>query len=218
MRVRAASLSPTAVQADVLAVPIYREDQEFAADLAELDAASGGVISDAMDWGEFNILEHYTALVDGGSLPCRKVLLVNGVRRGRGAWRARRMASTAVRRLQGRGATTLALWLRDGEDEDAFAAAIVGAQQGTYRPTGIYGRVRDTEAMKRSVEELVLVGGPSQEVIDRAVLVADGVEFGRTLANRASNDLFPERTLLVSWRQMAARSRCWALRRWPRWA
>src|SRR5207302_3875488 len=193
MRVRAAALGPSAVSADVLAVPIYREDREFPAGLAELDAASGGVISEAIDWGEFNILEHYTALVDGGALPAKKVLLVNGVRRGRGAWRARRMASTAARRLQGRGATTLALWLRDGEDEDAFTAAIVGAEQGTYRPTSIYGRVRDTEAMKRSVEELILLGGPSQETIDRAVLLAKGVEFGRTLANRASNDLFPER-------------------------
>ena len=155
MRVRAAALSPMAVSADVLAVPIYREDREFSADLADLDAASGGVISEAIDWGEFNILEHYTALVDAGSLPSQKVLLVNGVRRGRGAWRARRIASTAARRLQGRGAATLALWLRDGEDEDAFMAAIVGAQQGTYRPTSIYGRVRDTEAMKRLREAML---------------------------------------------------------------
>ena len=203
MRVRAETLSPTAVSADVLAVPIYREDREFPADLAELDSASGSVISDAIDWGEFNILEHYTALVDGGALPVRKVLLLNGVRRGRGAWRARRLASTAVRRLQGRGATTLALWLRDGEDEDAFAAAIVGAQQGTYRPTSIYGRARDTEAMKRSVEELILLGGLDQEIIDRAAILAEGVEFGRTLANRASNDLFPERMADVARRSHA---------------
>src|SRR6476660_4412628 len=83
MRVRAEMLSPGAVSADVLAVPIYREDREFPADLAELDSASGGVISAAIDWGEFNILEHYTALIDGGTLPARKVLLLNGVRRGR---------------------------------------------------------------------------------------------------------------------------------------
>jgi len=41
MRVRAETLSPTAVSADVLAVPIYREDREFPADLEELDSASG---------------------------------------------------------------------------------------------------------------------------------------------------------------------------------
>jgi len=198
MRVRAESGSPSAIQADVLAVPLYREDREFPADLAELDEASGGAIRAAIDWGEFNIVENYTALVDGGPLPVDKILIVNGVRRGRGPWRARRIGSTATRRLQGRGARTLALWLRDGEDADGFAAAAVGALQGTYRPTSIYGRVRDTEAMLRSVDELILIGGPEQAVLDRALVMAEGVEFGRTLANRASNDLYPEKMAEVA--------------------
>ncbi len=194
MRLRAVTTAPSSVEADVLAVPIYKEDREMGRELAELDAASGGVIRAAIDWGEFNIVEHHTALIDGGDLPVGKILLVNGVRRGRGPWRARRMASTATRRLQGRAATSLAFWLRDGEDLDGYTAAAVGASQGTYRPHAIYGRVRDTPAMLRSVEELILVGpdAPAQEDLDQAVVMAEGVEFGRTLANRASNDLFPE--------------------------
>ncbi len=200
MRLRAVSTAPASVEADVLAVPIYKEDREMGGDLAELDAASGGVISRAIEWGEFNIVEHYTALLDGGALGVDKILLVNGVRRGRGPWRARRMASTATRRLQGRGATTMAFWLRDGEDADGFAAAAVGALQGTYRPHQIYGRVRDTQAMLRSVEELILVGdaAPESGELDRAVIIAEGVEFGRTLANRASNDLYPEKMAEVA--------------------
>ena len=198
MRVRAESGSPSTITADVLAVPLYREDREFPPDLAELDAASGGAISEAVDWGEFNILENYTALIDAGPLPVGKILIVNGIRRGRGPWRARRIGSTATRRLQGRGARTLALWLRDGEDADGYAAAAIGALQGTYRPTTIYGRVRDTEAMLRSVEELVLVGGPDQAALDRAMILAEAVEFGRTLANRAANDLYPEKMAEVA--------------------
>src|SRR5438093_6069045 len=57
--------------------------------------------------------------------------------------------------------------------------------------------------MKRPIQELILLGGPSQEAIDRAVLLAEGVEFGRTLANRAANDLFPERMADVA-RQLEA--------------
>ena len=200
MRLRAESGDPATVQADVLAVPIYKEDREMPADLAALDAASGGVISRAIEFGEFNITEHHSALIDGGDLAADRVLLVNGVRRGRGPWRARRIASTASRRLQGRGAPRLALWLRDGEDVDGYAAATVGATQGTYRPHAIYGRVRDTAAMLRSVEELVLVGEevPDQADLDRAIIMAEGVEFGRTLANRAANDLYPERMAEVA--------------------
>ena len=200
MRFRAESTDPAAVQADVLAVPLYKEDKEITGDLAALDVASGGVISQAIEWGEFNILEHYTALVDGGSIAAEKILLLNGVRRGRGAWRARRIASTATRRLQGHGVERMALWLRDGEDEDAFSSAAIGAMQGTYRPYAHYGRVRDTPAMLRSVEEVVLIGDgvPAQDVIDRAAVVAEGVEFGRGLANRAANDLYPERMAEVA--------------------
>jgi leucyl aminopeptidase len=200
MRFRAESTDPAAVQADVLAVPIYREDKEISGDLAALDEASAGAISTAIEWGEFNILEHFTALIDGGSIAADRILLVNGVRRGRGAWRARRIASTATRRLQGRGVERMALWLRDGEDADGYAAAAVGAQQGAYRPFAHYGRVRDTPAMLRSVEEVLLIGdgAPAEDVIERAAIVAEGVEFGRGLANRASNDLYPERMAEVA--------------------
>jgi leucyl aminopeptidase len=192
MRLRAEAKDPASVEANVLAVPIYKEDDPFAADLANLDAASGGVISRAIDWGRFNILEDYFALVEGGDLPVEHVLIVNGVRRGRGPWRARRIAGVATRALQGKGAARMALWLRDGEDDDGFTAAAVGAVAGTYRPMDLYGRTRDTDAMKRNVEEVVLLGA-EQEVLDRAAIMADGVAWSRDLANRAANDLYPEK-------------------------
>jgi len=193
MRLRAVTGPPAAVEADVLAVPIYREDAEMPADLAELDAASGGAIARAIAWGEYNPLEHALALVDGGDLPAQWLLILNGGARGRGAWRARRMASTATRRLNGRGATSLALWLRDGEDDAAWAAAAAGAVAGTYRATDIYGRVRDTEAMQRSVAEVLCVGAGSQPALDRGAEIGEGMAFGRDLANRSANDLSPER-------------------------
>jgi leucyl aminopeptidase len=189
---RATTSLPATVEADVLAVPIYREDAEMPADLAELDVASGGAIAEAIAWGEFNPLEHASALIGGGDLPVRWLLLLNGGSRGRGAWRARRMAAVATRRLNGRGARTLALWLRDGEDDDAWAAAAAGAVAGTYRSTAVYGRVRDTDAMKRSVEEVVLIGTGSKAALDRGAEIGAGTEFGRDLANRSANDLYPE--------------------------
>lgn len=194
MRVRAEETKPASVQADVLAVPIYRTDRQLPPDLAELDAATGGAISGAMSWGEFELLEDETALVEVSGIGAKRILLVNGARRGRGAWRARRSASKATRRLQGRGATSMAFWLRDGEGADGWAAAAIGASQGTFRPYAYYGRVRDTPSMLRSVEELILIGEspPSDDVLQRAMVIADSVEWSRELANRSANDLFPE--------------------------
>jgi len=192
MRVRAVPATPATVEADVLAVPIYREDAELTGDLAELDAASGGAIRGALEWGEFNPIEHAAALVDGGELPAGRLLLLNAGARGRGAWRARRLAAVATRRLNGRGARSMALWLRDGEGPDEWSAVAAGALAGTYRSTAVYGRVRDTDAMGRSVDE-VLVLGAAQEALDEGAVIGEGVAFGRDLANRSANDLSPER-------------------------
>lgn len=192
MRLRAEASNPASVEANVLAVPIYRDDDPFADDLANLDAASGGAIRRAIEWGRFNVVEDYFALVEGGDLPVEQILIVNGVRRGRGAWRARRMAAIATRALQGTGAARMALWLRDGEDADAFTSAGVGAVAGTYRPMDLYGRVRDTEAMKRNVEEVVILGA-DQAALNLAATLADGVTLCRDLSNRAANDLYPEK-------------------------
>ena len=197
MRLRAITDTPVSAAADVLAVPIYRDDADLSGDLAELDAASGGAIRDAVDWGEFNALEHASALVDAGDLPVQRLLLLNGGVRGRGALRARRLAMMATRRLNGRGARTLALWLRDGEDADAWAAAAAGAIAGTYRSTAIYGRVRDTEAMLRTVDEVLFIGA-DQTALDRGAIIGEGIAFGRDLANRAANDLYPERMAQVA--------------------
>jgi leucyl aminopeptidase len=193
MRARATSGPPSAVEADVLAVPIYREDAEMAADLAELDAASGGAITRAIEWGEYNPLEHASALVDAGDLPAGRLLLLNAGARGRGAFRARRLGAVATRQLNGRGASTVALWLRDGEDDDAWAAAVTGAVAGTYRATAVYGRVRDTDAMKRSITELVCVGTPAQAALERGLEIGEGSALARDLSNRSANDLSPER-------------------------
>ena len=192
MRVRATADPPARVEADVLAVPIYREDADPDGDLGELDSASGGAIRRALDWGDFNPIEHAAALVDSGELPAGRLLLLNAGTRGRGPFRARRVAQVATRQLNGRGATTLALWLRDGEDDDAWAAAAAGAVAGTYRSTAVYGRVRDTDAMKRSITELVAVGTASQAALERGIAIGEGSAFARDLANRSANDLYPE--------------------------
>ena len=191
MRLRAVTDSPATVVADVLAVPIYRDETELTGELAELDAASGGALRAAIEWGEFNVVEHASALVAAGDLPVDRLLLVNGGVRGRGAFRARRIAAVATRRLNGRGAQTLAIWLRDDEGDDEWTAAAVGAISGTYRSTAIYGRVRDTEAMLRSVDEVLFLGA-SQDAVDRGAIIGEAVAFGRDLANRSANDLYPE--------------------------
>ena len=90
--------------------------------------------------------------------PVDRILLVNGVRRGRGAvaGAADRISRDAT--AAGNGRASLALWLRDGEDDDGLRRGRRRRAAGIYRPYAYYGRVRDTEAMLRSVEEVLFVG------------------------------------------------------------
>ena len=85
MRLRAISTTPATTEVDVLAVPIYRDESGLDGDLADLDQASGGAIRAAIAWGEFNPVEHASALVDAGTLPAGRLLLLNAGARGRGA-------------------------------------------------------------------------------------------------------------------------------------
>ena len=89
--------------------------------------------------------------------------------------------------------STLALWLRGDGDAGRWEAAAVGAVSGTYRPSELYGRVRDSEESKRTVEEVVFIGPVEQAVLDRGHMIGEGVTLGRDLANRSANDLTPER-------------------------
>jgi leucyl aminopeptidase len=53
--------------------------------------------------------------------------------------------------------------------------------------------VKDADGARRGVEEVILVGDASDGVVARAAEIAEGVLFGRDLANRSANDLTPVR-------------------------
>jgi leucyl aminopeptidase len=192
MRVRAESIPPARVDADVLAVPIYA-DEPLTGDLAALDAAADGAVADALRFGDFTAASFKSTLLSAPALPAGRLLLIGMSERGGGARDAARIVASAVRRLQGRDARRLAVWLRDGEDATALEAAAAGAVFGAYRPAELYGRAKDTPESKRDVEEVLLVADADPERLERGRLIGEGVELGRTLANRAANDLTPER-------------------------
>ena len=192
MRLESTSAAPWDVPADVLAVPIYR-DEPIEGELAELDRRAGGAIAASVAFGELAGSDSKTTLVPTPALPSRHVMLVDAGARGGRVRDARRMAAIAVRRLNGRDAPRLALWVRDGADADRVEALGVGALAGSYRPAEIYGRVKDSDASRRSVETVAFVGDLANDALQRASTIGEGVLFGRDLANRSANDLTPER-------------------------
>ena len=185
MRLRAESTDPASVQADVLAVPIYREDKEISGDLAELEprpaARSAGRSNGASSTSSSTPRPSSTP---GRSRPDKLLLQ-----------RRRRVVATGARAASRRPprddcrVAALQRW----PSGCAMARRPTDMQrrhrreQGTYRPYAYYGRVRDTPAMLRSVEEVDADRRRRARLrgARRGVVIAEGVEFGRTLANRA---------------------------------
>ena len=192
MRLESTAAAPWDVTADVLAVPIYRDDA-VEGELAELDRRLEGAIAATLAFGELAASDSKTTLIATPSLPSAHLMLVDAGRRGGRVRDSRRATAIAVRRLQGRSAPRLAFWLRDGTDADRIEAAGVGAFAGTYRPAELYGRVKDTDDSRRSVESVVFIGEVDAEALERASTIGEGVLYGRDLANRSANDLTPQR-------------------------
>ncbi|HXG39490.1 MAG TPA: hypothetical protein VNJ28_00975, partial [Candidatus Limnocylindrales bacterium] len=113
-----------------------------------------------------------------------------------------RLAAAVVRRLAGRHVRRLVVSL-DGlagalPDTDPEAVALLvarGVVEGSYDPRTIYrSEVSDAPPV---LDELVLVApgadvGSLQRAAERGVVIGEGANLARTLANRSANDVSPQ--------------------------
>ena len=202
MQVRAVVDQPWDVKADVLVVPIIGQPA-FTGPLAELDKRAGGELKALNDFGELRGKRFKTVLAPagGGEIGAKRLLLVLA---GEGGDLDReavvRLAASAERRLAGREAKSMALWLSplaevlDGGAPAAAELVARGVTEGTYDPARIY-RNGYTEGPPE-LTELVLVApgeekGRLEKAAERGVVIGEGANLARTLANRSSNDVSP---------------------------
>jgi leucyl aminopeptidase len=193
MGVQVSVVSPGAVEADVIAVPVA-EPGELPADGALderlrrrlADLAAAGEISGEL--GEAEVVH----VEDGLGAP-RVAAAGIGPRDDVDA-DALRTAAGAVARAAGRFGGAVA-WVIDPSLEltraEQARAVVEGALLGAYEP----GRWKTNERRQRPIERIVLVGGDDgvAEAGARAARVADWVNRARDLANAPGNELTPER-------------------------
>ncbi len=200
MQLRVATDQPWDVPADVLVVPVAAKPA-FDGPLGELDRRAGGELQTLVAFGELTAKRYATALASGGETASGRLLAVG---LGDSATLDReavvRVAASAERRLGGRTVKRLAIWitpLADGLAGDASAAAELvarGIVEGTYDPRTIYRD--DVESAPPILDELILVApGADRAALtaaaERGVIMAEGANIARTLANRAANDVTP---------------------------
>ena len=201
MQVKVVTDQPWDVKADVLAVPILGEPA-FTGPLGELDKRTDGELKSLADFGELKGKRFKTVLAGSGKSTARRLVAVLA---GDAAELDRetvvKVGASAERRLAGRPVKSLAIWVSplaetlDGGAEAAAELLARGVVEGSYDPATIY---RDGYSDgPPALDELILVApdgdaGALKKAAEKGVIIGEGANTARTLANRSSNDVSPE--------------------------
>jgi leucyl aminopeptidase len=106
---------------------------------------------------------------------------------------ARNLAGSTARSLRKKGAKKLAFLLPNGnlKAESAAQAFAEGILLSIFE-TGVYRTGENKE--EKNLEEILFIMEDSLKVaVERGVVIGEGINFARTLANEPANNLYPER-------------------------
>jgi leucyl aminopeptidase len=217
MQLRVVTDLPWDVAADVLAIPVFPEP-DFAGALGELDRRSGGELRALAGFGELSGKRFTTAVAAAGDMPAGRILAVGCGPAGElDRETVVHIGAAVERRLAGRAVRTLAIWIDDlaaALEGGASAAAELlarGVIEGSFDPAAIY-RV-SPEASPPALDELILVAPGADIAVlvasaERGIVMGEGTNLTRSLANRAANDVSPE-VLADEARALAAAHGLW---------
>jgi leucyl aminopeptidase len=208
VQVRVVVDQPWDIKADVLVVPILGKP-DFAGPLGELDRRAGGELKSLAEFGEIKDKRFKSVLAGAGESAAGRLMVLSA---GDAAELDRetvfKLGASAERRLAGRTAHSMALWISPLAGAlDGGAAAVAelvarGVVEGSYDPASIY-REGYTDGPPK-LDELILVA-PGEDVArlakaaERGVIMGEGANIARTLSNRSSNDVSPEVLAEEAW-------------------
>lgn len=184
------------IDAQALAVAVFKAEKADAGVLKVLDAALGGMISDAIKSEEFGGKEGETAYfpVSGEGLKVRRVLLIGcGERESYQPRQITQMAGTAARFLRSKSVKTIAIVPRaDGKAERLAQFVIVGAVMGLFEPDKY--RTKDKENRELKSVTVAIEGADKKTVqrgADRGLIIGESINFTRDLANEPGAYMTP---------------------------
>jgi leucyl aminopeptidase len=185
------------IEAQALAVAVFKDEKADDGFLKDLDAASGGIVKSVIDSEEFKGKEGETIYLhlkaDTANKPQRLLLVGAGERTDYAASHVSQFAGTAARSLRDKNVKSVALIPRfDGDAETVAANAVEGAIMGLFE----IDKYRTTEKEQRVVDRLiVVVPGADGEALKRGVkrgqIVGESVNFTRDLANEPGAYMTP---------------------------
>ena len=217
MQLRVVTDQPWDVKADVLAIPILGEPA-FDGPLGEIDRRTGGELRTLAAFGEIRSKRYAAAVSAPGEMAAGRIVTING---GEAANLDREtvlhVGAAMERRLAGRHARSLAIWLTplaeilDG-GVDAVAELVArGVVEGGFDPKTLYHH--DAKTAPPVLDELILVApgadaASALKAAERGVIIGEGSNYAKALSNRSANDVSPE-VLAQEARDLAAKHGLW---------
>ncbi|HEU4921087.1 MAG TPA: M17 family peptidase N-terminal domain-containing protein [Candidatus Limnocylindrales bacterium] len=217
MQLRVVTDQPWDVQADVLAIPIVGEPS-FDGPLGELDRRTDGELRALAEFGELRPKRYTSSIAAAGEIGAARVLTLSA---GDAAELDReivlRVGAAIEHRLGGRAVRSLAVWLSpladvlEGGAEAVAELVARGVVEGGFEPKSLY--LDDVKTAPPALDELILVAaGADTETLtkaaERGIVIGEGANHARSLANRAANDITPE-VLADEARAVAERHGLW---------
>jgi leucyl aminopeptidase len=202
------SQSCTEINAQALAVAVFKDEKANAGLLKSLDSAAGGLISRVIKNEEFAAKPGETAYfhLSGKGLKADRLLLIGcGDRDEYKAAQITQMAGTAVRFLRSKNAKTIAIAPRaEGETEKVAQTAMVGAIMGLFEPD----KYRTQNKEERQLDRItVVIEGSDKKAVqqgaERGRIIGEAANFTRDLANEPGGHLTP--TILAQRAQKVAK-------------
>jgi len=188
MDVIGSSKSGSEVDVQALAVAVFKDEKATSGILKELDAATGGMISDAISSEEFNGKQGDTAYfhVAHKGVKARRILLIGcGDQAAYKAAQVTQMAGAATRLLRAKNVKTMAIVPRaEGEAEKVAQTAAVGAVMGLFEPD----KYRTKEKEQREIKSAaIVIEGADKKAVERGAergrIIGESTNFTRDLAN-----------------------------------
>jgi leucyl aminopeptidase len=184
------------IDAQALAVAVFKDEKADEGFLRDLDTAVGGVVKTVLESEEFKGKEGETLYLHlpSGTLKARRLLLVGvGERGDYQTAKASELAGTAVRVLRGRNVKSIALVPRlEGDPETVAARSVEGAIIGLFE----LDKYRTVDKEQRVVERLIVFVDRAdvnalKRGVERGQIVGESVNFARDLANEPGGYMTP---------------------------
>lgn len=196
MKAAGSAKSPDKIDVQALAVAVFKDEKPDGGLLKTLDAATGGMIAEAVRSEEFSAKEGETAYfhVSGKELKARRVLLIGcGARDAYKAAKITQMAGSAVRFLRSKNVKSIGIISRaDGDAEKTAQMVVVGAVMGIFEPDKY--RTKDKEQREIDAVTVIAEGGDEKALnrgAERGRIIGESINFTRDLANEPGAYMTP---------------------------